>query len=661
MLLDPTKTKCNWTNEDLIKALKLYNISTKAYAHVRENFLPLPSESFLRTHLAKMTLQPEKPIQSVFSLLNARFIEENYYSQATLAVIALDEMSIDSRFVYDKSLDQVLGGVKNATLFCARGVFSSWKQPLLYSFNGNYKHLLDLLIKLLAENGVNVVGVVSDMGPKNVKMWKELGIAKVEKGILSTTNFPHPIYPKDRVYWLTDFPHLLKRLRDHLLDSSIMLPGGTVVNRTWIQELILKQKSELKLTFKLGLRNLYLKGQERQNCSTAYQLFSHSVATAIRVIMRHWEGYNEVADFFDMINDLSDLFNTRLACDDNNKFKAAYGMYIDEQEKLLETTTNVLMNSRIGIRKTKTYAPFQKGFLMLIKSTRELFEDLRTSIPGMKYIMLARFNQDFLESVFSVIRSYGGFNANPNCVQFKHRLRKLVLAWNFSNKTDLHVDYDTLMRELRSSFVPEVFADLPSEVETYMEDTLQQTLYVDPNVDIVNDYSIEAMDDGEIIQEGGKEYIAGYIAAKLRCERPELSADLMDLERRNLWVSRLSKGRLVEPSAIWLAYFNKFEEYFRTINPPTSIDMSPGVMLKLSNFLIEKYSEVPVEVISFYARCRVHIRIKYLNKLMEDERYNREHQRHLSLQAELEEIEESGDDIEELSVSGEELLEEFFK
>lgn len=661
MLLDPSKTFAHWSLEDCMFALKLYNISPKAYIYVRQNLLPLPGISKLKAHLAKMELQPDKPIQSVFSLLNSNFIDEPYGSQPTLCVLALDEMSVDNRYVYDPSLDQVMGAMKNVTLFCARGLSASWKQPLMYSFNGNTAHVLDL-IKLLYENGLKVVGVISDMGPKNLKMWKELGIGKVQRGVLNTTHFAHPLHPKDNVYWFTDFPHLLKRLRDHLLDSSILLPGGTVLNRSWIQNLILKQKDELKLTFKLGLKNLYLRNQERQNCSTAYQLFSHTVATAIRVIMTDREGYNEVADFFDLMNDLSDLFNTRMACDDPNKFKTAYGIYLEEQDELLEKAKETLMNCRIGVRCSKTYAPFQKGFLVLFKSTQELFQELRSAVPGMKYIMLSRFNQDFLESVFSLIRGFGGFNANPNCVQFKYRLRKLVLMWNLSNKAELSVDFDILLREIKSNFVQEVFSEIPCPQQVCSPEKEQELLFVDPNVDAVKDFDVENMKDDDIVSDGAQEYIAGYLAAKLRYSNPELSADLMDVEKRNLWVARLSKGGLIEPSKIWFAYFQKFEEYFRAVNSSSSVDMEPGVVQKLTNALLERFPEVPVKVIKFYSRCRMFIRIKYLNKLIQDEKYTREHQRYLALQAESEEdFDENRDDVEELSSTGKEILIEFLQ
>lgn len=662
LLLNPARIRGHWTTDDIVAGLKLYNISTKAYVYVRENLLPLPGLTQIRNHLAKLVMQPEKPIQSVFSLLNANFADENYHTQKTLCVLALDEMSIDPRYVYDPSLDQVFGNVKNVTLFCARGLLSKWKQPLLYSFNGNQAQVMDL-ITLLYENGLKVVGVVSDMGPKNVKMWKKLGIAKVNKGIINTSNFPHPVLPQERIYWFTDYPHLLKRLRDHLLDSSIQLPGGTIVDRSWIQDVILKQKTELRLTFKLGLRNLYLRGQQRQNCSSAYQLFSRTVATALRLLMKDKEGCDEVADFFDMMNDLSDLFNSRLAADDNNKFKTAYGMYIEEQEQLLKSVESLLMNCRIGKRNSKTYAPFQKGFLLLIKSTRELYDDLRSAVPGMKYLMLAHLNQDFLENVFSLIRSFGGFNANPNCVQFKHRLRKLVLTWNLSHTNGLDVDYDILVKDITSNFVPEAFSSSSTVDECYSEEIQQQLLFVDPLVDTAKDYNVEDMDDNAIVTEGAQEYIAGYISSKFRSDHPELSADLMDEANRNLWISRLSKGGLIEPSSIWLMYFQKFEDFFRGVNLPNSIDMEPGVMRNLTTLLLERFPEVPQAVVKFYSRCRIHIRIKYLNKLMQDEKYSREHQRHLSLQSDPEgdTAEENEDEVTVLSASGEELLEEFFK
>ena len=44
-----------------------------------------------------------------------------------------------------------------------------------------------------------------------------------------------------------------------------------------------------------------------------------------------------------------------------------------------------------------------------------------------KYIITYKFSQDHIELLFSCIRSRGGWNNNPNFLQFKYALRKMLM------------------------------------------------------------------------------------------------------------------------------------------------------------------------------------------------------------------------------------------
>lgn len=337
MLKNPDLQFTNWSDDDIMHALPLFNINQAAYSYARSNMIPLPSRALMNNHLSKLPLLPDQPIQTVFSILDVNFKEKHPFSLETQCVLALDEMAIDPRFCYDKGLDQVFGANKNVTVFCARGLFSNWKQPLLFSFDSS-KTLLHLrnLILLLSETGLNVVAVTSDMGPKNQSMWKQLGIGKVKNGVIESTSFENAV-TKNRIYWTPDFPHLLKRLRDQVLDNRITFPDGTVLDRSWFEELVkLQEKQELKLTHKLGFKHLYMKGQQRQNSSSAYQMFSHTAAAAVRVLLKHRPGHETVAAFLEMVNDFSDLCGSRIAEDNANKYLTPYGMHLDEQSALLD-------------------------------------------------------------------------------------------------------------------------------------------------------------------------------------------------------------------------------------------------------------------------------------------------------------------------------------
>ena len=43
------------------------------------------------------------------------------------------------------------------------------------------------------------------------------------------------------------------------------------------------------------------------------------------------------------------------------------------------------------------------------------------------YLLTCKYSQDHLELLFSCIRSRGGWNNNPNCLQLKYSLRKMLM------------------------------------------------------------------------------------------------------------------------------------------------------------------------------------------------------------------------------------------
>lgn len=75
------------------------------------------------------------------------------------------------------------------------------------------------------------------------------------------------------------------------------------------------------------------------------------------------------------------------------------------------------------------------GFLICLESLKVLFSRLvETNV--MKYIATYRLSQDHLELFFGCIRQKGGYNNNPNVVQFKSAYKKILnhleLKNNFS-------------------------------------------------------------------------------------------------------------------------------------------------------------------------------------------------------------------------------------
>ena len=98
---------------------------------------------------------------------------------------------------------------------------------------------------------------------------------------------------------------------------------------------------------------------------------------------------------------------------------------LDVLYKMQELVTNMHFYNKEGTELVQTKKPFQKGILVSIKSTLDLYKEVKGE--GLEYLLTSRLNQDALENFFSQIRGMGGSNTHPSSVEFINRLRKLCL------------------------------------------------------------------------------------------------------------------------------------------------------------------------------------------------------------------------------------------
>lgn len=155
------------------------------------------------------------------------------------------------------------------------GLFAKWKQPLYYNYDTPMtQELLFEIIKQLYVCGFNVVAIVSDMGPTNIKLWKWLGISPTK------TTFKHCVSEKP-IYMFADVPHLLKLVRNHFLDSGFFLPNEKYIGKQVTEEVVSLNNRDLSCIYKVSERHLNAVGSQRQNVKLAAQILSNSMANAI--------------------------------------------------------------------------------------------------------------------------------------------------------------------------------------------------------------------------------------------------------------------------------------------------------------------------------------------------------------------------------------------
>ncbi|CAI6358180.1 unnamed protein product [Macrosiphum euphorbiae] len=421
------KKRVHWSTEDISKAFTLRYFSKRAYSYVKDELhYPLPGLSSLQRSAKNIDMRNgirEDVIRMM--KLNGDTLQD--YEKLT--VLMFDEVKISSTMEYDVLHDEVVGPHSQMQVVMARGIASQWKQPIYVGFDQKMtKSIFFSIIDRLDQIGFNVVCCVSDCGGGNVVLWKALDIT-YENPIFSTPN-------EKEIVFIPDAPHILKLIRNWLLDTGFQI-NEQLINKKPLESLIKKTLSEINICYKLSEEHLTCEGPQRQKVKLASQLLSHTTATALL----HYKPIddtnllNDTANFIELVNNWFDLSNVSHPNDHRTPYTAPYGLFLDDQDALLDKMYNTFLlmrcNGKYGLQ------IFQKALLMHINGMKLLLKIVRGH--GLKYILTSKVNQDALENLFSQLRTRGGLNDHPSPLNALYRLRMIILGKNpgvTSNRTN---------------------------------------------------------------------------------------------------------------------------------------------------------------------------------------------------------------------------------
>lgn len=306
---------------------------------------------------------------------------DNMQNYEKMTVLMFGEVKVSSTMEYDVLKDEVIGPHNQLQVVMAQGIASQWKQPVYVGFDQKMtEEILYDIIKRLNDINFNTACVVSDCGGGNIGLWRALDI-----------NYENPVFhlPTGReIVYIPDGPHTLKLIRNWLLDT------GFLVNKKPLEVLINKTTTELSVCHKLTPEHLCYEGPQKQKVRLATQLLSHTTATALI----HYKPIEDIrlledtANFIELVNNWFDLINVSHPNNKTTPFKAPYGLFLKEQDALLDKMCETFLSMRcvgkFGLQ------IFQKAILMHINGTRVLFKILQQS--GFKYLLTSKINQDAL-------------------------------------------------------------------------------------------------------------------------------------------------------------------------------------------------------------------------------------------------------------------------
>lgn len=230
----------SWVLDCLIMKMK----SPRLYEHLRRNnILALPCKSTLKRYV--------HAYRTVFGF-SERVLKQLKEKTAELDVwkkhggLVIDELKLSEHFSVKKSgaIESFVDlgpftTLKDEGVPCDYGMVilfvpfqGKWSQVIGYfATHGNMKG--DTLAKVVIEatilaekSGLFVDFITCDGASWNRIMWKVLGIQATADS--TTSKIEHPSDASRHLYFISDFPHLIKCLRNSLLKSGFNTPAGHV-------------------------------------------------------------------------------------------------------------------------------------------------------------------------------------------------------------------------------------------------------------------------------------------------------------------------------------------------------------------------------------------------------------------------------------------------
>ncbi|XP_077496128.1 uncharacterized protein LOC144107018 [Amblyomma americanum] len=423
-----------FSNEWVLECLIMKMKSARLYEHLRkEKILVLPSKSTLRKYLQlyRTGFGFSEKIFEVISKTTSTM--DNFSRHGGLIVDEMklsEHLSVTTAGHVDGFVD--LGAFSSSEdkhAVCDHGMViifvpfvGKWTQILgAFATRGNVEG--SLLAKIMVEAvilvekaGLRVDFITSDGATWNRKMWTKMGIAASLTG--AKCSAVHPIDPDRQLYFISDFPHLIKCLRNGLLKSDFQVPEVKVSMQVVRKALrVDSTRSCVTLQAMHGITNSHTNPNnfERMRVSLAFQLFGKKVSDGLELykttIEEHGGDITATVNFFKVIHDLIEILTSRFPVEALRPNSPAV-QKLNSFLEFLGSWENHTKGQQ-GFLSKSTATGLRVTVASVLALLRYLCDDL-----GFRYLMTSRVSQDPVERLFGIVRQSSGCNSHPTPQQF---------------------------------------------------------------------------------------------------------------------------------------------------------------------------------------------------------------------------------------------------
>ncbi|KAL5237327.1 hypothetical protein ACI65C_004737 [Semiaphis heraclei] len=294
-----------FTHEEKLLCLSLYKQSTKSYRLLSKLFI-LPARKTLSTLLSQIPISTglDKSLLKVLKEDVKTLKEKEKY-----CVVLFDEVSLEPQLQYDDNIGCIVGFEDNgldrtqrfadhSLVFMIKGITKKFKQPISYTFCESSTKRYDLanqirnVLKAVHLSGLKVVGTICDQGTTNTAAINILINDTKAFYLRQNQEYNDTFYEIDcgveriKVVHLYDPPHLLKGIRNNLLNKNLMFTiSGHQREACWKDIVDLYEldsvAQDVKMLPRLTREHVIPGEIKKMKVKNASQVFSHRVSSIL--------------------------------------------------------------------------------------------------------------------------------------------------------------------------------------------------------------------------------------------------------------------------------------------------------------------------------------------------------------------------------------------
>ncbi|KAH6943022.1 hypothetical protein HPB50_014029 [Hyalomma asiaticum] len=280
--------------------------------------------------------------------------------------------------------------------------------------------------------------------------------------------------------------------------------------------------SHLKIVPKLTSSHVKPSKLEKMNVRLATQLFSRSVAIGLKFYREQGEpGFEDsegTEQFTRLVNELFDVLNAKHPAAGIQKNSPKIKV-IENFLTMLNTTEKNSIERNTKLFASQLTTASLRVTLMSVLDIITLLHD-----KDVRYVLTAKLNQDPLERVFGVMRSFGGDEDHPTIGHFCQifRLLSLYTPLNMATKGNCSGDADPVLISVEESLSSKRLEVLQGKKER--EDKLGQ---------LIHKIVLEKLPEGDTNQhnygrptaiDAALHYLAGYVSSNVDEARHDAAA-----------------------------------------------------------------------------------------------------------------------------------------